>query len=80
MNGKYIKSIDEIESLGEFNNHGLAIAKSENGYVGLVNADLTLQTSFIYNKFSKSDISDNIIIGVCNRSHYIIIKDGKARP
>lgn len=80
MNGKYIKSIDEIESLGEFNNHGLAIAKSENGYVGLVNANLTLQTSFTYNKFSKSDISDNIIIGVCNRSHYIFIKDGKARP
>ena len=76
--GKRIKTINNIEALGDFNNHGLAIAKSENGYVGLVNANLMLQTSFVYNKFSKSDISDHIIIGVCNRSHYIFIKDGEA--
>ena len=77
--GKRIKTIYNIEALGEFNNHGLAIAKSE-GYVALVNINLERQNSFIYSKFSKSNISDHIIIGVCNQSHYIFVKDGKARP
>ena len=78
--GKRIKTIYNIEALGEFNNHGLAIAKSETGHVALVNINLERQTSFIYVKFSKSDVSDHVILGVCNRSHYIFIKDGKARP
>lgn len=78
--GKRIKTIYNIEALGEFNNHGLAIAKSETGHVALVNINLELQTSFIYSKFSKSNVSDHVIVGVCNRSHYIFIKDGKARP
>ena len=76
--GKYIRSIDGIEALGEFSNHGLAIAKSENGDLGLVDTNLTFQTYCIYSKFRKSDISDNIVVGVCNSSHYIFIKDGKA--